>query len=80
MFPEPKISLVGAMEMRDTAENSDENFTCLIELLSRLSLLRQKNVQKVCAHFGLEAFAVIGIEKKRMPFDIQRTVYCDIFL
>jgi len=55
MLPEPKIRLVGAMEMSDTAANNDDNFTCLIELPSRLSLLRQKNVQKGCARFGLEA-------------------------
>ena len=55
VLPEPKVRLVGAVEMSDTAENSDENITCLIELPSRLSMLRQKNVQKACAHFVLEA-------------------------
>ena len=55
VLPEPEIRLVAAMEMIHTAENSDENFTYLIELPSSLSLLRHRNVRKGCAHFAIEA-------------------------
>jgi hypothetical protein len=55
VLPEPKISLVGAMEMSHTAARSDENFICLMDLPSSLLLLRHRNVQKACAYFGLEA-------------------------
>jgi len=55
VLPEPKIRLVGAMEMSHTAARSDDNFACLMDLASSLSLLRHRNVQKACAHFGLEA-------------------------
>jgi hypothetical protein len=55
VLPEPKVRLVGGMEMSHTAAHSDEKFTCLMDLPSRLSLLRHRNVQEACAHFGLEA-------------------------
>ena len=55
VFPEPRMRLVGGMEMSHTAAYSDENFTCLMDLPSSLSLLLHRNVQKACAHFGLEA-------------------------
>jgi hypothetical protein len=51
LLPEPNVRLVGAKEMSDAAEHSDEHFTCLVELPSSLSLLRHKNVQKACAPF-----------------------------
>ena len=55
VLPEPKIRLVGAMETSRTAAHSDENFACMMDLPSSLSLQRHTNVQKACAPFGLEA-------------------------